>query len=147
MRLFTSLHINVVKTEEICWGRVGGHSAPVYFPRKYTGEECWAHLVPVYFRQFLIMFVFHLIWKGKRVATVCRRCLEGGNPPRYSSTGTVLRNRAAIRGRNRTAHTCPRSMLGNSFGARLFQSLTHFIRVNHASSGLAVQKSNSNLVI
>ena len=31
-------------------------------------------------------------------------------------------------------------------GARLFQSMTHFIRVNHASSGPAVQKANSNLV-
>ena len=36
---------------------------------------------------------------------------------------------------------------GNSFGARPFQSLTHFTRVNHASSRRAVQKSNPKLVI
>ena len=36
---------------------------------------------------------------------------------------------------------------GNSFGARPLQSLTHFTRVNHASYGPAVQKSNSKLVI
>ena len=48
--------MNAVKTEEVCWGGVWGHSAPVYFPRKYTGEVCWARLVPVYFRLSLIVF-------------------------------------------------------------------------------------------
>ena len=27
-----------VVSEEVCWG--GGNLAPVYFPRKYTGEVC-----------------------------------------------------------------------------------------------------------